>query len=71
MARSRKHPDLSDEAANSLEAAEHDAWFRAEVQKALDSIENGTMRLIDEEEWKIISARERAELLRLIAEQDR
>lgn len=71
MAQSRKHPDLSDEAAKVRQAAEHDAWFRAEVQKSLDKIANGTAILYSEEEWKIISARERAELLRLIAEQNR
>jgi hypothetical protein len=69
MAQSRKHQDFYEaEAAKSPEAATHDAWFRAEVQKSLDKIANGTAKFYSEEEWKIISARDRAELLRRIAE---
>ena len=51
-------------------ATEHDAWFRAKVQEALDGIKDGSNPLIDESEWKKFSDRKRADLKRLIAAQD-
>jgi hypothetical protein len=67
----RKRPDTAERQRQMREAAEHDAWFRAEVQEALDGIADGTVRLIGEEEWRTISERKRADLLRLAAARGR
>ncbi|MCD7059639.1 hypothetical protein [Pelagibacterium xiamenense] len=68
-ANKRERPDAAERQRRMQQAAEHDAWFRAEVQKTLDGIANGTVRMISDEEWKAISERKRAELMRRIAEQ--
>ncbi|MEQ1949807.1 hypothetical protein [Mesorhizobium sp. CN2-181] len=48
----RARPDTAERQRQLREAAEHDAWFRAQVQEALDGIADGTNRLISEEEWE-------------------
>ena len=40
----------------------HDAWFRAQIDEALDGIKAGTNALIGEAEWKTIADAKRAEL---------
>lgn len=67
----RKRPDQAERLRQQQEAAAYDAWFRAQVQEALDGIEDGTNRVIPEEEWKERSARLRADLLRRAAEGSR
>lgn len=67
----RSRPDTAERQRQAHEAAEHDRWFRAEVQKTLDGIADGSVRLIEEEEWRRISEARRAELLRSIAERSR
>lgn len=63
----RSRPDTAERQRRAHEAAEHDRWFRAEVQKTLDGIADGSVRLIEEEEWQRIAEAKRAELLRSIA----
>lgn len=60
----RSRPDTAERQRQLREAAEHDAWFRAQVQEALDGIADGTNRLIDEEEWNAWKSEKRASLLR-------
>ncbi|MGO1076723.1 hypothetical protein [Inquilinus sp. CA228] len=67
----RSRPDTAERQRRAHEAAEHDRWFRAEVQKTLDGIADGSVRLIEEEEWRRIAEARRAELLRSIAERPR
>lgn len=45
----------------------YDIWFRAKVQEALDGLEDGSVGLIDEDEWREHSRRKREELERKIA----
>jgi hypothetical protein len=52
-----------------MEAAEHDAWFRAEVQKTLDGIDAGEIQFIDEDTWKERLGAKRSELSRRAAAQ--
>lgn len=59
----RKRPDTAERQRQLREAAEHDAWFRAEVQKTLDGIDDGTVPLISDEEHKKRWQEKRAELL--------
>jgi len=61
-AEDRSRPDAAERQRQLREAAEHDAWFRAEVQQTLDGIENGTVRLIPQEEWESIAAEMRRSL---------
>ncbi len=58
----RRRPDQAERLRQQREAAEHDAWFRAEVQKTLDRIDAGEIGLIDEDAWSKRSAAKRAEL---------
>ena len=67
----RKRPDTAERQRKLHEAAEHDAWFRKEVRVALETLENGTNRLIGDEEWKTISLNKRADLQRRIANSGR
>jgi hypothetical protein len=48
----RSRPDTAERQRQLREAAEHDAWFRAQVQETLDGVKDGTVRLIEEEEWE-------------------
>jgi hypothetical protein len=48
----RRRPDTAERQRQLREAAEHDAWFRQQVQEALDGIEDGTNPPISEEEWE-------------------
>lgn len=59
----RSRPDTAERQRQLREAAEHDAWFREQVQEALDGHDNGTNRSISEEEWAIISREMRDNLL--------
>jgi len=58
----RKRPDTAERQRQLRQAAEHDAWFRAQVQEALDGLKDGTNRLIGEEEWQRWVAEKRASL---------
>ncbi|WP_404404993.1 hypothetical protein [Pelagibacterium halotolerans] len=59
----RERPDAAERQRQLQEAAEHDSWFRAEVQKTLDGIAAGTVRMISDEEHKRSWQKKRAELL--------
>jgi len=61
-AEDRSRPDTAERQRQLHEAAEHDAWFRSEVQQTLNGIEDGTIRLIGEEEWDLIAAEMRRSL---------
>lgn len=63
QAATRKRPDQAERLRQQHAAAEHDAWFRAEVQKTLDGIADGTVRMISDEEHKRRWKERRAELL--------
>ena len=67
----RKRPDTAERQRQLHEAGEHDAWFRSQVQKAMDGIEDGSNGPIYEEEWAEKSRLKRAGLQRRIGEQDR
>jgi len=58
----RRRPDQSQRLRQKEEAAEHDKWFRNEVQKALDGIADGSMQLISQEEHDKTWQKKRAEL---------
>ena len=62
----RKRPDTAERQRQIHEAAEHDAWFRCEVQKALDGIEDGSNAAIHDEEWAARAKAKRADLQRRI-----
>ena len=51
-------------------AVAHDRWFRARMQESLAGIEDGSNAQLGESEWKSIADRKRADLNRLISEQD-
>jgi len=59
----RKRPDTAKRQRQMHQAAEHDAWFRAEVQKTLEGIAGGTIGLLSEEEHQTRWQKKRAELL--------
>jgi hypothetical protein len=59
----RKRPDTAARQRQMREAVEHDAWFRAEVQKTLDGIADGTVGFISDEEHRSRWQKKRAELL--------
>ncbi|QGM48325.1 hypothetical protein [Methylocystis heyeri] len=63
----RRRPDQAARLRQQREAAEHDRWFRAEVQKTLDRIDAGEIGVIDEDAWAQRSAAKRAELARRAA----
>ena len=65
----RRRPDQAERLRQQRQAAEHDAWFRGEVQKTLDRIDAGEIGLIDEDAWSKRSAAKRAELTRRAAAQ--
>lgn len=65
----RRRPDQAERLRQQRAAAEHDAWFRAEVQKTLDRIDAGEIGLLDEDAWSERSAAKRAELSRRAAAQ--
>lgn len=58
----RKRPDTAERQRQLHEAGEHDAWFRSQVQKAVDGIEEGSNRMISEDEWAERSRLRRADL---------
>lgn len=60
----RSRPDTAERQRQLREAAEHDAWFRAQVQEALDGLKDGTNPIIPAEEWKRWVAEKRASLQR-------
>lgn len=62
----RKRPDTAERQRQLHEAAEHDAWFRGQVQKALDGVKDGSNQAIPEDEWAARSNAKRAELERRI-----
>lgn len=58
----RKRPDTAERQRQLHEAAEHDAWFRGQVQKALDGISDGSNRALSDDEWEARAKARRAEL---------
>ncbi|MDZ7875640.1 MAG: hypothetical protein U5N27_22680 [Rhizobium sp.] len=62
----RRRPDTAERQRQIHEAAEHDAWFRGEVQKALDGIKDGSNAAIPEDEWAARAKVKRADLQRRI-----
>lgn len=62
----RKRPDTAERQRQLREAAEHDAWFRGEVQKALDGMKDGSNPAIGEDAWTARAKAKRAELQRRI-----
>jgi hypothetical protein len=66
-----KRPDTAERQRQRHEAGEHDAWFRSEVQKAIDSIENGTNGAFSEDEWAEKARLRGADLQRRIGPQGR
>lgn len=59
----RSRPDTAERQRQAHEAAEHDRWFRAQVQKTLDGIAAGTVKMISHEEHTTRWQERRAELL--------
>jgi hypothetical protein len=59
----RSRPDTAERQRRAHEAAEHDRWFRAQVQKTLDGIAAGTVKMISHEEHTARWQKRRAELL--------
>jgi DNA-damage-inducible protein J len=49
------------------DGAAYDIWFRAKVQEALDGLEDGSVGVIEEDEWREYTKRKREELERKIA----
>jgi len=45
-------------------AGEHDRWFRAEVERTLAGVSDGSIGLIDEAEWRATAAAMRSALER-------
>ena len=62
----RKRPDTAERQRHIHEAATHDAWFRGEVQKALDGIKDGSNAAIPEDDWAARAKAKRADLQRRI-----
>lgn len=58
----RKRPDQTERLRRQREAAAHDGWFRAEVQRTLDGLAAGTTALFSEEEHERRWREKRAEL---------
>ncbi len=50
-AEDRRRPDTAERHRQMREAAEHDAWFRGEVQRTLEGVQSGAVRTIGEAEW--------------------
>lgn len=67
----RKRPDTAERQRQLHEAGEHDAWFRSQVQKAMDGIADGSNRAISEDEWAEKAQLKRADLQRRIGAQGR
>ena len=62
----RKRPDTAERQRQIHEAADHDIWFRGEVQKALDGIKDGSNPAISEKDWAVRAREKRANLQRRI-----
>ncbi|WP_421874142.1 hypothetical protein [Pararhizobium sp.] len=67
----RKRPDTAERQRKLHEAGEQDAWFRGQVQKAIDGIADGSNRVIFEDEWTQKAQLKRADLQRRIGAQGR
>jgi hypothetical protein len=62
-ASSRRRPDTAKRMERIYDAAEHDRWFRAEVQGTLDGIERGAVGLVPRDEHRAGWRGKRARLL--------
>lgn len=60
---SRRRPDTAERMERIHDAAEHDRWFRAEVQRTLDDIERGAVGLVPHGEHRRGWRGKRARLL--------
>ncbi|MDW5318284.1 hypothetical protein [Rhizobium sp. PL01] len=67
----RKRPDTAERQRQLHTAGEHDAWFRSQVRKAMDGIEDGSNRAISEDEWADKAQSKRADLQRRNSAQGR
>ncbi|WP_431323142.1 hypothetical protein [Rhizobium sp. YTU87027] len=67
----RKRPDTAERQRQLREAAEHDAWFRSQVQNALDGMKDGSNPEISEDAWAARAKAKRAELKRSIVKRGR
>lgn len=56
----RKRPDTSERQRRAHAAAAHDAWFRQEMEKAVQEADNPESAWVDQEEVKLQSAKKRA-----------
>lgn len=63
----RKRPDTAERQRRAHEAAVHDAWFRAEVNHALQEADSPQAKWVTHEEAKRQSALRRAKLLKKAA----
>ncbi len=62
----RTRPDRTEALKRTHEAAEHDKWFRAQVEKAIKEADDPTTKWVSDEEAKTGWARKRAELAKLV-----
>jgi len=67
--RAAARPDRSEALRKTHEAAAYDAWFREEVQLALDEADDPNTVWVSHEEVKADWERQRAELSKLIGEE--
>jgi len=58
----QKRPDRAKAMRELHDAAEHDRWFREQVEAAVKKADSGKAEWIDEEEWRRRMTRKREEL---------
>jgi hypothetical protein len=68
-ARSAARPDRAEALRKTHEAAAYDAWFREEIQKAIEEADDPNTVWVSHEEVKADWQRQRAELGKLIGEE--
>lgn len=59
----RRRPDAADRQRRAHEAAEHDRWFRAEIEKTLSGLADGTIATVPQEDHEARWRKRRTELL--------
>lgn len=68
-AKAPARPDRAEALRKAHEAAAYDAWFREEIQKALDEADDPNTVWVSQEEADADWARQRAELTKLIGDE--
>lgn len=58
----QKRPDRAEAMREIHDAAEHDRWFREQVEAAVKKADSGEAEWIEEDEWRRRRARKREEL---------